>query len=69
MENLCMIGTRVFWKKKDKNGKEVGEIRGVITWWITDDKREILGYLIKADDGSLIATSLDLKGEEIFIEQ
>ena len=22
MENLCMIGTRVFWKKKDKNEKE-----------------------------------------------
>lgn len=38
MEHLYMIGTRVFWNKKDKDGKEIGEVRGVITRWLTDEK-------------------------------
>ena len=47
MEHLKMIGTRVFWKKKDKDGKEIGEVRGVITKWLPDDKKKIIGYLIE----------------------
>jgi hypothetical protein len=52
--NLLMIGTRIR-VKGDK------DIDGQIINWLTDDKKEIIGYLVKPDEGqpNLIALALD----------
>lgn len=52
--NLLMIGTRIR-VKGDK------DIDGRIINWLTDDKKEIMGYLVKPDESppNLIALALD----------
>lgn len=52
--NLLMIGTKIR-VKGDK------DIDGHIINWLTDDKKEIKGYLVKSDENpsTLIALALD----------
>jgi len=52
--NLLMISTRIR-VKGDK------EIDGHIINWLTDEKKEIVGYLVKSDEdpSTLIALALD----------
>ena len=52
--NLLMIGTRI----REKDDKDID---GHIINWLTDDKKVIVGYLVKADNdpSTLLAVALD----------